>query len=71
MLQWPGYTPSEQQVLLKNQTPARNPVTLETFVKYVGSRVLQFLVVGLSLLWLQQEVRRFNGHLLGLRARSL
>ncbi|KAI9440532.1 hypothetical protein H4582DRAFT_1473413 [Lactarius indigo] len=41
---WPGYTPSEQQVQLRDQTPARNPVTLERFVKHVGSRVRQFLV---------------------------
>ena len=52
--QWPGYTPSEQQVQLRDQTPARNPVTLERFVKHVGSRVRQFLIVGLSLLSLWQ-----------------
>ena len=48
--QWPGYTPSEQQVQLRDQTPARNPVTLERFVKHVGSRVRQFLVVGVIIL---------------------
>ena len=47
MSQWPGYIPSEQQVQLRDQTPARNPVTLERFVKHVGSRVRQFLLVGL------------------------
>jgi len=41
---WPGYSPSEQQVQLRDQTPARNRVTLERFVKHVGSRVRQFLV---------------------------
>lgn len=43
--QWPGYAPSEQQVQLRDQTPARNRVTLERFVKHVGSRVRQFLMV--------------------------
>ncbi|KAI9440514.1 hypothetical protein H4582DRAFT_1811442 [Lactarius indigo] len=37
------YTPSEQQIPLRDHTPARNPVTLERFVKHVGSRVRQFL----------------------------
>ena len=45
--QWPGYAPSEQQVQLRDQTPARNRVTLERFVKHVGSRVRQFLMVSL------------------------
>ncbi|KAI9511587.1 hypothetical protein F5148DRAFT_1146751 [Russula earlei] len=40
---WPGYQPSEHQVQLRDQTPARNPVTLERLVKHVGSRVRQFL----------------------------
>ncbi|KAH9066640.1 hypothetical protein EDB87DRAFT_1553772 [Lactarius vividus] len=40
---WPGYFPSEQMVQLRDQTPARNPVTLERFVKHVGSRVRQYL----------------------------
>ncbi|KAI0295970.1 hypothetical protein BC826DRAFT_968231 [Russula brevipes] len=40
---WPGYPPSEQQVQLRDQTPGRNPVTLERFVKHLGSRVRQFL----------------------------
>jgi hypothetical protein len=48
VLQWPGYDPSERQVQLKDQTPARNPVTLERFVKHVASRVLHFLEVCLS-----------------------
>jgi len=42
-ISWPGYTPSEQQVQLRDQTPARNPITLERFVKHVGARVRQYL----------------------------
>jgi len=41
---WPGYVSSEHQVQLKDQTPARNPISFERFVKHVGSRVQQFLV---------------------------
>jgi hypothetical protein len=43
--QWPGYQPSEHQVLLRDQTPARSLVSLERLVKHVGSRVRQFLEV--------------------------
>jgi len=40
---WPGYAPSEHQVQLRDQTPQKSPVTLDRFVKHVGSRVRQFL----------------------------
>ncbi|KAI0272462.1 hypothetical protein BC834DRAFT_348160 [Gloeopeniophorella convolvens] len=43
-ISWPGYQTSEQQVQLRDQTPARNPVTLGRFVKHVGSRVRQYLL---------------------------
>ncbi|KAH9975917.1 hypothetical protein BGW80DRAFT_1168543 [Lactifluus volemus] len=43
-ISWPGYATSEQQVQLRDQTPARHPVTLERFVKHVGSRVRQYLI---------------------------
>jgi hypothetical protein len=43
--QWPGYMTSEQQLELRDQTPARNPITLERFVKRLGSRVRQYFVV--------------------------
>jgi hypothetical protein len=46
--QWPGYPPSEHQVQLRDQTLARNPIAFDRFVKHVGSRVRQFLVVRLS-----------------------
>ena len=50
--QWPGYSLSEQQVQLRDRTPARNAISLERFVKHVGSRTRQFLLVCLSHLWL-------------------
>ncbi|KAI0281525.1 hypothetical protein BC826DRAFT_922912 [Russula brevipes] len=40
---WPGYEPSEHQIRLRDQTPAKNLVTFERFVKHVGSRVQHFL----------------------------
>jgi hypothetical protein len=49
--QWPGYAPSQHQVPLTDQTPARNPIGFDRFVKYVGSRVRQFLMVRSSSMW--------------------
>ena len=49
--QWPGYAPSEHQVQLRDQTPAKNPITFDKFVKHVGSRVRQFLMVRSSSMW--------------------
>jgi hypothetical protein len=45
--QWPGYRPSEQQIQLRDQTPAHNLISFERFVKHLGSRVRQFLEVRL------------------------
>ena len=52
MPQWPGYNPSEQQVQLRYQTPDRNPISLDRFVKHVGSRVRQVLAV--RLFWMRR-----------------
>ncbi|KAN0121210.1 hypothetical protein V8E52_003798 [Russula decolorans] len=41
---WPGYAPSEHQVQLRDQTPAKYPIGFDRFVKHVGSRVRQFLM---------------------------
>jgi len=49
--QWPGYAPYEHRVQLRDQTPARNPITFERFVKLVGSHVRRFLEVRLSRKW--------------------
>ncbi|KAF8479757.1 hypothetical protein DFH94DRAFT_496118 [Russula ochroleuca] len=43
-ISWPGYPLPEHQVQLRDQAPTRNPITLERFVKIVGSRVKQFLL---------------------------
>ena len=65
--QWPGYNVSEHQVQLKDQTPQKNPITFDRFVKHVGSRVKQFLVVRLSSnVAVDSEIDRY----IGLRARS-
>ena len=49
--QWPSYALSEHQVQLRDQTPARNPIGFDRFVKHVGSRVRQFLMVRSSSMW--------------------
>jgi hypothetical protein len=49
--QWPGYAPSEHQVQLRDQTPTKNPIGFDRFVKHVGSRVRQFLMVRLFSMW--------------------
>jgi hypothetical protein len=60
--QWPGYAPSEHQVLLKDQTPARNLVSLERLVKHVGSRVRLFLEVSfVPNVAKKSEIERFLG----------
>jgi len=41
---WPGYMSSECQVQLRDQTPARNLITLERLVRHVGSRVRHYLI---------------------------
>ncbi|KAH9993720.1 hypothetical protein BJV74DRAFT_795561 [Russula compacta] len=48
-MQWPCYGPSEQQVQLRDQTPYRNPISLERLVKHLGNRVRQFLLRFLGL----------------------
>ena len=45
--QWPGYNLPEQQVQLRDQTPQKNLISFEKFVKHVGSRVRQYLSVRL------------------------
>ena len=49
--QWPGYVPSEHQVQMRDQTSGKSPITFDKFVKHVGSRVKQFLLVRLSQMW--------------------
>ena len=49
--QWPGYAHSEHQVQLRGPTPTRNPIPFDRFVKHVGSRVRQFLMVRSSWMW--------------------
>jgi len=40
---WPGYQPAESQVQLRDQTPARSPITLDRLVRHLCGRVRQFL----------------------------
>jgi hypothetical protein len=48
MVQWPGYPPFDHMILVRTQTPARNPMTLKRFLQHVGRKVQRFLAVGLS-----------------------
>ncbi|KAH8976994.1 hypothetical protein EDB86DRAFT_3011951 [Lactarius hatsudake] len=41
-IRWPGHTPFDEQTLARNQTPARNPITLSKLVRQVGRKVLKF-----------------------------
>jgi hypothetical protein len=49
--QWPGYAPWERQVQLRDQTPAKKPIGSDRFVRHVGIRVGQFLMVRSSWMW--------------------
>ncbi|KAI0285882.1 hypothetical protein BGY98DRAFT_245073 [Russula aff. rugulosa BPL654] len=40
---WPDYHTSEQQVQLRDQTPAKNHIAFDRFVRHVGGRVRLFL----------------------------
>jgi len=53
---------SEKQVQLKDQTPEKNPVTLERFVRNVASRVRQFLAVSfIPMVTVNSEIQLYLG----------
>ncbi|KAH9967300.1 hypothetical protein BC827DRAFT_1123277, partial [Russula dissimulans] len=68
LIGWPGYRPSTTQVQLRDQTPARSPITLERLVKHVASRVRQVLIV--SFYPGQRQCARKLNRTSGMRARS-
>ncbi|KAI0060985.1 hypothetical protein BV25DRAFT_1806462 [Artomyces pyxidatus] len=43
-MSWPGYKDWKRQVQTRDETPFRNPITLEKFVRHVGRSVDNFLV---------------------------
>lgn len=42
-INWPGYPPFDHMILVRTQTPARNPMTLKRFLQHVGRKVQRFL----------------------------
>ena len=43
--QWPGYNPWRRQIATRDETHARNPITLARFMKHVGTSVNNFFKV--------------------------
>lgn len=48
--QWPGYNEFKRQVQIKDETPARNPITVAKFAHHVGRSVEAFLRVSFLVL---------------------
>ena len=48
--QWPGYDNWKRQIPTKDETYARNPITLGRFMKHVGTSVNNFITVSILLL---------------------
>ncbi|KAH9172481.1 hypothetical protein EDB89DRAFT_1906159 [Lactarius sanguifluus] len=42
-INWPGYRDWKRQIITRDETRARNPITLGRFMKYVGTAVDKFL----------------------------
>ena len=45
--QWPGYNEFKRQVQIRDETQAKNPITIAKFVHHVGRSVAAFLRVSL------------------------
>jgi hypothetical protein len=43
--QWPGYTEWKRQFQTRDETPNRNPITFEKFVRHIGRSVDKFMSV--------------------------
>lgn len=48
--QWPGYREFKRQVQIKDETPARNPITVAKFAHHVGRSVEAFFRVSFLVL---------------------
>jgi hypothetical protein len=46
MLQWPGYNEWKRQFHTRDETPSRNPITFEKFVRHIGRSINNFMSVG-------------------------
>ena len=45
--QWPGYNEFKRQVQIRDETPAKNPITNAKFANHIGRSVEAFLRVSL------------------------
>ncbi|KAI0296427.1 hypothetical protein BC826DRAFT_899026, partial [Russula brevipes] len=41
--QWPGYSEWKRQFQTRDETPNRNPITIEKFVRHIGRSVDKFM----------------------------
>jgi hypothetical protein len=48
--QWPGYNEFRRQVQIRDETPAKNPITVAKFAHHVGRSVEAFFRVSLLVL---------------------
>jgi hypothetical protein len=45
--QWPGYNEFKRQVQIRDETPAKNPITIGKFAHHIGRSIEAFLRVSL------------------------
>ena len=57
--QWPGYGDWKRQIATRDETYARNPITLGRFMKHIGTSVNNFMNVSFSLLPLSPSLIEF------------
>ena len=57
--QWPGYEDWKRQIATRDETYAKNPITLSRFMKHVGTSVNKFMNVSFSLLPLSPSLIEF------------
>ena len=57
--QWPGCENWKRQIPTRDETYARNPITLGRFMKHVGTSVNNFMTVGFSVLPLSSSLIEF------------
>jgi hypothetical protein len=59
--QWPGYNEFKRQVQIRDETPAKNPITVAKFAHHIGRSVEAFLRV--SFLVLTCDMRFYSSYL--------
>lgn len=59
--QWPGYNEFKRQVQIRDETPAKNPITVAKFAHHIGRSMEAFLRV--SFLVLTCDMRFYSSYL--------